>query len=107
MPGYQHQPPDRQLAAARDVYAKAKIQASRIIAQAEQDARNIIQTARMEAERVAGAIREKARADGIALADMRVEARAQEIAKAKVDALQARRSDYGRTRRGKDRGTEN
>ncbi|GAA0187962.1 hypothetical protein [Glutamicibacter creatinolyticus] len=68
MSGYQHGR-NAELAAARTVYDKARIQAARIIAEAEQQAQRIISTAKIHAESEANLIREKARTQGLAQAD--------------------------------------
>jgi len=101
MSGYRYGP-STELEAARTIYDKAKIQAARILRDAEEHAKAIISAAKIQAERDANLIREKARTQGLAEADAhQLETRRQRKQEAEA-RLRAVTAEATRHRRLKD-----
>lgn len=98
MSGYQHGR-NAELDAARTIYHKAKIQAERIVAEAEQQAQRIISTAKIHAESEANLIREKARTQGLTQADahqLETHRQRKQEAQARLRAAAAEATGYRR-----------
>lgn len=98
MSGYQHGR-HAELAAARTIYDKAKIQADRIIRDAQEQAKAIISAAKIHAESEANLIREKARTQGLAQADahqLETHRQRKQEAQARLRAAAAEATGYRR-----------
>ncbi|TLK56287.1 hypothetical protein [Glutamicibacter sp. V16R2B1] len=98
MSGYRYGP-NTELEAARTVYDKARVQATRIIAEADEQARQIISAAKMRAEREAEVIRENARVTGLAEAEAKIldaKRRRKQEAEARLRAVVAEATGYRR-----------